>query len=171
MRVQFIYSQEDLVDASLRIMRRSTSVRSTRRNTTIYYAAMAFGVVVLIFRYSIWGLLGAAILSALLLLVLQLSYENQARKNLRKFVKEQHGSDDQFTCEVELRPDALITTSEGCQHQREWDKVEEIVSTHDSVDIFVRGGGVIVRNRAFASAEERARFIDLAQQYKNNYIQ
>jgi len=41
--------------------------------------------------------------------------------------------------------------------------VVEIKETSDSVDIFTRdGGGVIVRNRAFASTAERAHFVELA---------
>jgi molybdate-binding protein len=49
----------------------------------------------------------------------------------------------------------------------EWKLVEEMVSTGDSVDIFTRSGGVIVRNRAFSSSEERQRFIEMAREYMN----
>jgi hypothetical protein len=48
----------------------------------------------------------------------------------------------------------------------EWESVEEITESEDSVDIFTRdGGGVIVRKRAFKSSEELEQFIGLAQSY------
>jgi len=50
------------------------------------------------------------------------------------------------------------------QSIHKWQEVAEIKETQDSVDIFMRcGGGVIVRNRAFASEADRTRFIELAK--------
>ena len=44
----------------------------------------------------------------------------------------------------------------------EWESLEAMEETADSVDIFSRdGGGVIVRNRAFISEFDRIRFIEL----------
>jgi hypothetical protein len=49
-----------------------------------------------------------------------------------------------------------------------WNDIEEIVPTSDSVDIFGRkGGGCIVRNRAFVSTAERQRFLETATAYLN----
>ena len=46
----------------------------------------------------------------------------------------------------------------------EWQRVEAIEETSDSVDIFTRdGGGVVIRSRAFGSEGERSQFIEIAR--------
>ena len=94
-------------------------------------------------------------------------HKYQLRKHLRKLFREMYGDQNHFTCEVELSPEALKTNSEPGQNTTEWAKIEEVVPTSDSVDIFGPAAAVVVRNRAFTSAEERQRFIDLAREYMN----
>jgi len=48
----------------------------------------------------------------------------------------------------------------------EWPSLEAVEETADSVDLFTRdGAGVVVRNRAFASGDERSKFIALARSH------
>ena len=46
----------------------------------------------------------------------------------------------------------------------EWTSVQEIKETQDSIDIFTSdGSGVIVRDRAFETLAEKARFVEFAR--------
>ena len=167
MRVQFIYSQEDLVDATMRFSARSKSLRGLRRKRAVWSALLLGSVILVVFRFSMKGAISGAVAALIALIIDPFTYKYQFRRNLRKIFKEQYGEENEFICEVELLPDGLKTSGENSQCRTEWETIEEIVSTNDSVNIFGRKGGVIVRNRAFSSIEERLRFIELARQYMN----
>ena len=166
MRIQFDYTREDMVDASMRFLARSKTVRSTRWQGLLWTAILAWLLVFALFGASIkGGLIGlpAALISAL---IYPSIHRQSVRKRLRKFCKERFGDMNSFVCEVELTPNGIWMQATNTQATAEWKDVEEIVVTEDSVDIFARqAGGVIVRNRAFKSAEERQQFIDLARSY------
>src|SRR5882762_1068741 len=167
MRVQFIYSQEDLVDASLRFLARSKSVRLMRRKRTAWLALLAWLLVFVFFRFSFHGAIAGMVAALIVVITDPFTYNYELRKNLRKIAKERYGEENEFVCEVELLPEDLKTSAENIHGTTAWETIDEVVSTDDSVDIFGRKGGVIVRNRAFSSAEERARFIELAREYMN----
>lgn len=166
MRVSFKYSQEDLVDATVRFAARSKAVKGMRRRQLFWSAVLLASLAILILKVSIVGMLVAAVAVVVVIIINPYLYDRRYRKNLAKLYKEKLGSENEFTCEVELLPEHLKTSSQNCWSAMEWKDIEEFVPTGDSVDIFGRkGGGVIVRNRAFSSAEERNRFIDLAREY------
>ena len=161
MRVQFNYTQEDLVDASLRFAARSKSLRLMRRKRTAWLAFLAWLLVFILTRYSVKGFISGMVAALIVVITDPWTYKYELRKNLRKVAKERYGEENEFVCEVELLPEGLKTSGEtsgeNIQGITGWETIDEVVSTDDSVDIFGRKGGVIVRNRAFSSAEERAR--------------
>lgn len=167
MRVKFTYSQEDVVDASMRFTARSQSIRLLRLKRRIWTSLLVWFVILALFRFTIKGVIGGLIAGLIVMAIDPMIYEYQLRRNLRKFFKERLGDENEFVCEVELLPAELRTSSHECESHNEWETIEEVVSTSDSVDIFGRKGGVIVRNRAFVTAEERQKFIDLARDYMN----
>jgi hypothetical protein len=166
MRVQFDYTQEDMVDASMRFLSRSKTFRSTRWQGRLWTVILVWLLVFALFGASIKaGLIGllAASISALIYPAID---RQSVRKRLRKFSREKFGDLNLFICEIELTPNGIWTQATNTQTTSELKDVEEILVTEDSVDIFARqAGGVIVRNRAFKSAEERQQFIDLARSY------
>ena len=92
-------------------------------------------------------------------------HERAIEKRLRRLYQESFGDKNSFHCEVELTPDEIRIRGDHTQTVYEWKLVEEVVATHDSVDIFTRSGGVVVRNRAFQSLSDRDEFVALAQTY------
>jgi hypothetical protein len=121
----------------------------------------------IIFRLSVLGLIVAAAAAAAAVIVNAVLFDQRYRSNLRKIYKEKLGSENEFTCEVELSPEGMIASGQDYNLLTKWSEVEDVVPTNDSVDIFGRKGGCIVRNRAFESPDERQRFIDLARDYMN----
>lgn len=169
MRVSFKYSQEDLVDATVRFSRRSKAIQRVPRRQSFWGAVLVASLAILILKVSVTGIIAAAIGVVIVIVINPYLYDRQYRKTLREFYKEKLGTEDEFNCEVELLPEGLKTSGQNCHSTTEWSTIEDIVPTKDSVDIFGRkGGGCIVRNRAFGSPDERQRFIDLAREYMNN---
>jgi hypothetical protein len=168
MRVAFKYSQEDLVDATVRFAARSETLRRARRRNLFWSAVLLVSVSLLVRRVSFIAMVIAAVGALVVIIINPYLYDRRYRKTLTNLYKEKLGDQNEFTCEVELLPNGMKTSGEDCWATTEWNKIEEIVPTGDSVDIFgTHGGGCIVRNRAFNSAAERQRFIDLAQEYLN----
>jgi hypothetical protein len=167
MKVQFSYTQEEIVDASIRFLARSKTIRSTRWQGLLWTTGLTWLLVFALFRASFkGGLIGllAALISAL---IYPGMHRRTVEKRLRKYCKEKFGDTTSFICEVELTPAGIRTQSLNTHTTSEWKNVEEILVTEDSVDIFTRqgGGGVVVRNRAFKSSDERLEFIRMAQDF------
>ena len=169
MRVKFTYSQEDSVDASLRFLRRSKTFHSGRWQATIFLTLFFWLAIYIIFisflhnpYLAVIEAVGVAVVIAALY---PTRHEQATKKRLRRFYKESYGDRNNFQCEVELTPQEIRIDCDNTRTVYEWKLVDEIVSTKDSVDIFTRSGGVIVRNRAFASPGERQHFIDMAREY------
>jgi hypothetical protein len=168
MQVSFKYSQEDLVDATVRFAARSKSLQSIRRRTLFWSAVLLVAVVMLILKYSIMLTITAALAVLIIISFNPYLYDRRYRKNLRAFYKEKLGDENEFICQVELVPEGMRNSSEDHLTLMRWGDIEEIVPTNDSVDVFGRkGGGCIVRDRAFASAEDRQRFVETATAYLN----
>src|ERR1700730_5011990 len=167
MRVQFNYSQEDIVDASVRFFARSKSLRLMRRKRTAWLALLAWLLVFVFFRFSFHGAIAGMAAALIVVITDPFIYNYELRKNLRKIAKERYGEENEFVCDVELLPEGLKTSAENIHGTTEWETIEEVVSTDDSVDIFGRKTGVLVQSRAFSSAEDRARFIELVREHMN----
>lgn len=158
-----------MVDASMRILARSKTIRSIRLRALLWTAGLTWGLTwLLVFaalRASKLGLL----LGLFAALIYALYYPRLNRitveKRLRKLHKETFGDTNDFACEVELTPSGICLRQQWCQSTIEWGKVEEILVTTDSVDIFTPGAGLIVRSRAFKSPDEQKQFVALAQSY------
>lgn len=170
MRVQFEFTQDDLIDASKRFSARLKAVRSFQWNgllATSFLAWLLFFV--FLYRTPIQGAIIGLVAAGLTALFYPGSNRKAVDKRMRKISRELFGDANSFLCEVELRPDGVWVRAMDRQTLFEWPSVEEIKETPDSVDIFTReGSGVVVRNRAFASPEERLRFIELARAGANS---
>ena len=169
MHVQFEFTQEDLIDVSRRSLARSGAVRSWRLRGLLYTVAFSWGLVFLFFfllhepmKGAIIGLIAAAVSG----LLYPGSHRRAVEKRLRQLHREKFGGAGPFLCEVELTPVGVWVRQMNTQVTHEWESVERLEVTPDSVDIITRaGGGVVVRDRAFSSAEEREKFIELARGY------
>jgi hypothetical protein len=170
MHVEFEFTQADLIDASKRFSARVKVVRSFQWKNLIATAFLSWLLVFSFFyrtpvKGAILGLV-AAVISALLY---PGSNKRAIEKRMRKISREVFGESNSFLCEVELRPEGVWVRQMNRQVLHEWPSVVEIKETSDSVDIFTwDASGVVVRNRAFASLEERSRFIELARARLNS---
>jgi hypothetical protein len=83
-----------------------------------------------------------------------------------KYYREQLGGDGPFLCEVEITPAGLTIRQIGIETKRPWSVVEEIVDTSDGLEFRCRIGGIlVVRDRAFETAELRSVFLRRAKEF------
>jgi|SRR5215831_17450117 len=162
MKVQFVQSQEEIVDATMRFYARSKVVSEMQQNNVFWMALVAGLLLFALFRFSGKGLIGGMIAAMICILAGPWYYRYAQRKSVGKVLRESYGDENEFVCTVELLPEGLKTNSINIESIAPWETLE-VVTTSDSVDIFSRRGGVVVRNRAFSSNEERDRFIDLVR--------
>jgi hypothetical protein len=169
MHVQFEFTREDMIDTSKRFMMRSEAVRSWHLKGLLYTAAFTWFVVFVFFLLVLASPGRGALLGLLAAIISGVMYPGSAQRKLenrlREFHQEKFGDADTYICEVELTPIGVWVKQMNTQITHEWESVEEIEETVGGVDIVTRLGGVSVQNKAFSTAEERRRFIELALGY------
>ena len=125
MRVSFKYSQEDLVDATVRFSARSKALRDIRRRQLFWSAVILGLLALLIFKISIVGMIVAAVAVLVVVIINPYLYDHRYRNNLRKFYKEKLGIEDEFICEVELLPEGMKTSGQNFHCTMEWSTIED----------------------------------------------
>jgi len=161
-KVAFDFTLEDMVDASERTLARSRVVRGWR-SQAVWVSALLGGALVWLIRGDVWlGLLGGAVCGGL-----QVAFSRQTLKTrLLRYFRERLVANGPYRCEVELTPEALITTQNGVRTVRDWSSVEAVKDAQDAIEFHTRGAGtLVVRNRAFHSQDEWKSFLDTARQY------
>jgi len=173
MHIQFEITPDDMVDTALRALDRSATYRAQRtRNICLMALVMGFvsflalsffaGDDSLLARFLVSGF--AAIVGG----VVQLFTERWTiERRLYAYSEEQLGTDEPVNFQVELTPAGILTEAQDTQINFAWSKVEEIAETDDSIDFFMRNGGiVVVRKRAFGSTDAIRQFLELATSYR-----
>ena len=165
MQVQFEVTPDDLIDVHKRMIMRSSAWRSAQLKGLVATTITVWLVIFLVcYKAPVVG----AIIGLLAAGVSALLYPGMMRRTLAKRIRTvvaETFRDAKFVlCEVELRSDGVWVRQMNLQVLHEWPSVTEIIETSDSVDFFSRDGScVVVRNKAFASPEERLKFITLAR--------
>lgn len=167
MKVKFDFTIDDLVDSAGRTVSRSTVARGWRMQRLVVPCVLSAVVAYLVVPGSDERKLFAAVIATVICAaILPFSGRSTRKRRLEQYFREQFGGDGPFTCEVELTPAALVSVQRGTRTERAWPTITQIQVTDDSVDFITQGAGsLIVRNRAFASREERDAFVTLARSY------
>lgn len=89
-------------------------------------------------------------------------YDSSFNRRLRRVVTEQAGDERTWICEVELRREGVWSRSRGIELLFDWHQLSAIEDRGEAIEFHFRSGFVMVRNRAFAAAVERERFVETA---------
>ena len=167
MKARFDFTVEDLVDTTERGLGRSRLVRSWRWRSTLVSAGLSGAVVYALVPGAPATRLVLAIVCAV---ATGLSYPpmiaNVRKARLRKLFLERFGGPGPFRFEIELTPEAVVTTQAGTQARYDWSRFSAVEETPEAIELVGRGAGTIaVRNRAFQSQEEWRAFLDTARCY------
>lgn len=168
MRVQFEITSDEMVDTALRAFERSAAYRA-RRTRGVLLTGLFTGALMFFVGYSnsLPVRLVMSVFGAIVGGVVQIFIERWGvERRLHEHYEEQLGTDEAVNFQVELTPAAILTEGQGTQVNFAWTNVEEIAETDDSIDFFMRNGGLLaVRKYAFSSTEERRLFQALAAEY------
>jgi hypothetical protein len=166
-KVAFQFTLDDLVDTAERAAGRSGVVRSWRWQGMALSCLFSAAVAYVLVPGSMERRITAAVVGAIVCAAIYPFTSGRSRKTrLLKLFREQFGGDGPYACEVELLESGVATTQAGTRSLREWPAITAVEDTPDSVDFITRAAGsIVVRNRAFRSADERKQFLELARRY------
>ena len=167
MRVEFEFTQEELIDVGRRSLERSKAVASFQRRDRVWFSLISAAFSFLLFSGKGWMITFS--ISALSALIAALVYPALQRsvieRRLRKLVKEKLDPNEPLMCEVELMPAGLWVRQGKTQTTHDWTGVESINLLASGIEIITRSGALMVRNRAFKSESEKQQFLHLANSF------
>lgn len=163
-RVRFEATVDDVVDVTRRWNRYSPAARRVRRNDiamTVGSTSIAcFVVSVLVSDVPPWAGLALAIPVGLLVLgIYPVIHDRIVAGRTRALVREGMRGADAVTVEVALTPLGVVLHAAHDTVTVEWARVRRITDVPDGIEIVADAAVVMVRARAFASPEDRARFL------------
>ncbi len=166
MKVRFEFTHEDLIDSAERSLSRSRAIRSMRWRSRLTTGLLCGLIVYFMLEGTAeTKLLWAAAVALLVVAIHPLLLASARKRNLLKVFRERFAGQGPFVCEVELTPSGVVTNQVGTQSVRPWAQIAEVNDAPDSVEIVSREGLIVVRNRAFRTAEERLQFLETARGY------
>ena len=171
MRVQFLATLDEVVEATQRGLERSAVVRGRRWKNVIVAGLFSGVVAFVITRVSAASPLATIVMTVLGVMIgvasQKFSERNTTESRLREVCLEYLGTDEPIEVQVELTPEGVSTEQQGTEVKFTWASIEEIEDTPEAITFFRRHGGLIVVQRcAFKSAEERRQFLELAARYR-----
>jgi len=167
MKVRFDFTLDDMVDVTERATGRSRLIRYWRSQSTVVMCCIAAALAYVSAPAAIgWRLFAAAAAIGITASLYPAGMASARRSRLRQFMRERFGSDGPYTCEVEISPAGLQVSQAGTRSIREWRTIVSIEDVTAGIEFTSRPGGtLVVRNRAFASAADRAEFLRAARSY------
>jgi hypothetical protein len=164
-KARFEFDIDDLIDVGERSLSTSRVIQKIRMGGLLSSAVLG---AILAYAASLdagparpFYVLGGALVCALSYPVLRRATK---QRRLRAFWRERLGGSGPFVCEVELTEQGVTTRQFGTESTRPWTAVKAIEGARDTVDISTSNGGlIVVRDRAFASPDEKKRFVDLGR--------
>lgn len=167
MKVAFDATIDDFVDTNNRLLKRSRLVRKWRI-VNIAVAFLITGTVIYLLYPGepLVRITGALFIAAISAAVFPLIHKSEVDKKLKKFFKEQMGSDRPVRVEVEISDCGLSVKQAGTMILHEWQNISSVESTGDAVELINKRGGItVVRSRAFSAPEEQEQFANLARNF------
>ena len=167
MRVEFEFTQEEMIDVCRRSLERSKAVASFRRSDRVWFSLITAAFSFLLFFTKGWVI--TVSISAFTALIAALFYPAVQRsvmeRRIRKLIQEKLDPNEPLTCEVELMPAGLWLRQGKTQLTHDWGGVESVDLLANGIEIITKGGALVVRNRAFKSENERQQFLHLAKSF------
>jgi hypothetical protein len=111
--------------------------------------------------------LGAS-LSAIGWLVYGAYFDWRVRRHCRRAVDEMYHGAAKVPFIIELRQEGLWAHSRDTEVQFAWNRLTEIQDRGDGVELWFDPGLVLVRNRAFATLDDRRQFVEAARALASN---
>jgi hypothetical protein len=170
-RIRFDATIDEYIDVHERYLRLSDAGRSLRRRSIGGVALVSAGALFLMFTLMsdrstgaiLVGLVLAGLYGTLGWPLHRTIHDGATRRRLKRFLRAELDGDGPWTCEMELRPEGFWSRSGGAELTLPWRDLRSVEPAGDDLQLLFRGGVVVARARAFASAEDRAAFAAAAR--------
>jgi hypothetical protein len=168
MRVQFTATFDELVDVTVRAIKRVRGEKQASRWIGPAVCSLATAALIALVANPEGRWIGAAVGGVVGGLVFALVAVRPIDGPVRAWVKRSVGTDAPFEVVVELTPDGLSFHQMNTHTVHAWALVEEIEEDNGDVVFHVKHGNIlVVRARAFDTADARQRFVELAKQLRS----
>ena len=169
MRVQFEFTEDDLVDVYWRVFKRAPQRKALRRNrviTVVVFVVLLFAAIPGDTTIRLIGAIAGLAVTALLYRVLDQRFVKQST---RQFWRENSSGEQTAICEVELQESGVHTYQLGREFLFPWKSIVTIQETNNGIELNEENGGlVVVRKRAFSNPTDQARFVETATRFLNS---
>jgi hypothetical protein len=172
MQVQFDTTLEEVVDVQMRLAGQTKAFQRSRRRSQIFVGACT-GVAALVGPLTDDDVPTAVIAIMVVIAIVAAvacgyGYGRfhmwYIRRNCRKMLREMLHDAEQIPVEMELRPEGLWSRSPTGEVSLPWSRLTRVNDGEDGVELWFDPGLAVVRDRAFASPDERRRFIAKAME-------
>jgi len=167
MKVKFEFTAADAADVAQRSSERSKTIREQRLLARTSWAALlSFALFFVIDGPKIMRAIYATFVFFALQFLWQRWFRSSNPSSYLKYYRERLGGDGPFVCEVEITPEGVSARQYGAEIRWPWSNVAEIVDTPGAVEFRCKPVGLlVVRDRAFQTAQERAEFLQAAKNF------
>jgi hypothetical protein len=174
MRVEFDSTVDEVVDANMRLQHTTTYQEQRKQYQWACGICAAGGLAVNLLGRSAVPSYGQVALAALAAPIVgfvcgqlyRRYHDWWARRGYRRVVQELCGS-DAIHCECELREQGLWTKAMQTETLSPWSRLTRVEDAHESVELWFSPGLVVVRDKAFQTADERRSFLDVVRGHLN----
>jgi hypothetical protein len=163
--IQFEPTLDERVEVTVRFLRHTAGGRALRRRA-LWKSVFVFGLAMFIVSAAIAGVTDVEGLAGLSIVVLifgaviafmfhrvnDWGLEQRVRASLERRVAEQGAA----KCEIQLRKDGVWVRDLGVEQTFPWRDATRIDELGDSIEMSFQSALVVVRGRAFSTANERA---------------
>lgn len=175
-RIQFETNIDEIVDANVRQWRSTGAAKLQRRGAIAKYAAVATGsAFAIVFLLS--GAEGDAVFtSSFIAIVLGATlspfygrlYDAGLDRRLRRAMTKMYGTSSTWICEIELRREGTWMRNLGVEILFPWSDTIDIADVDGAIELRFRGGVVVARDKAFATVDDRRKFIEAAHELSDS---
>ena len=162
MYLEFEFSQEDVLDTSRRLFV-DRRLDSEMLKNSVSYGSVTAAIVILVYWQTAWGLWIGLAAGAIIAVVIQMWQKHVISRRFNELGSEMMNGAERQLCQVEVKSEGVWSRAFQRQIVFEWDAIQRIDDDPDAVVISAGRslGGLVVRNRAFATPADRERFLEL----------
>jgi len=165
-KVAFEFTAGDLAEVASRASNRSPLVQQWRmRGYGMVGTLVGLLAFLAIPGEFVYRCVAGALIAAPFFVAMSLQPQQRPQR-LVKYFRERLGGDGPFRCEVEISDAGVVARQLGAESRHSWAQVVTIAEIPGGIEFVYRPlGSLVVRDRAFATPQQRAEFLKLARTY------
>ena len=164
MKIQFESTIDEVVDAQIRLFKKSKSAKRWKLQGLILAPLLFIGFYFGIPDEQNIKLIFAFLASIIFIAIYLGTYKKTIKKRTKKLIIEQLGTDNPIPSEYEFNEEALIFRKMGTEIKINWNSIKKINENDKDIEFLIDKGDIaIIPNRIFASAKQKEKWLKFAK--------